>query len=105
MKSLIQAVVVAAAFAAPVVSFAQSNQPVSRTQVRAELLLLEKAGYSPHGRDPYYPADIQAAEARVAAQNGAARAENTGFGGASSGSSQSGVSAANTSGKSIYAGH
>ncbi|KLU25083.1 hypothetical protein EOS_16770 [Caballeronia mineralivorans PML1(12)] len=105
MKSLIQAVVVAAAFAAPVVSFAQSNQPVSRTQVRAELLLLEKAGYSPHGRDPYYPADIQAAEARVAAQNGAARAENTGFGGASSGLSQSGVSAANTSGKSIYAGH
>jgi hypothetical protein len=105
MKSLIQAFVVAAVLAAPVLSFAQSNQPVSRTQVRAELVLLEKAGYSPYGRDLYYPADIQAAEARVAAQNGTATAENTGFGGASSGSSQSGLSAANTSGKSIYAGH
>jgi hypothetical protein len=105
MKSLIQAVVVAAVLAAPDASFAQSNQPVSRTQVRAELVQLEKAGYSPHGRDPYYPADIQAAEARVSAQNGTARAENASFGGASSGSSQSSEPAGNATGKSIYAGH
>ena len=67
MKSLIQAVVVAAVLAAPVSSFAQSNQPVTRAQVRAELIQLEKAGYQPGRSYPYYPADIQAAQARVAA--------------------------------------
>ncbi|SEJ33637.1 DUF4148 domain-containing protein [Paraburkholderia diazotrophica] len=82
MKSLIQAVVVAAALAAPVAAFAQSNQPVTRAQVRAELIQLEKAGYNPsRGEDPHYPADIQAAEAKVAAQNAA-----TGVGGVTSGS-------------------
>ncbi|MFL9964916.1 DUF4148 domain-containing protein [Paraburkholderia sediminicola] len=87
MKSLIQAVVVAAALAAPVAVFAQSNAPVTRAQVRAELVQLEQAGYNPaHGEDPYYPADIQAAEAKVAAQNGAA----SGYGGVVSGSSDAG---------------
>ena len=87
MKNLIQAVVVAAALVAPVAVFAQSNQPVTRAQVRAELVQLEKAGYNPaRGEDPYYPADIQAAEARVAAQNGAA----SGYGGVVSGSSDAG---------------
>jgi hypothetical protein len=86
MKSLIQAVVVAVALAAPVVVFAQSNQPVTRAQVRAELIQLEKAGYNPsRGEDPNYPADIQAAEAKVAAQNAA-----TGVGGVTSSSSASG---------------
>ncbi|MEX3934084.1 DUF4148 domain-containing protein [Paraburkholderia phymatum] len=86
MKSLIQAVVVAAAFAAPVAVFAQSNQPVTRAQVRAELIQLEKAGYNPsRGEDPNYPADIQAAEAKVAARNAA-----TAVGGVTGGSSASG---------------
>lgn len=90
MKSLIQAVVVAAVLT-PVVSFAQSNQPLTRAEVRAQLVQIEQAGYSPaRGRDPYYPTDIQAAEARVAAQNGTAQAETTGYGSATSGSSQSG---------------
>jgi hypothetical protein len=85
MKSLIQAVVVAAALAAPVAVFAQSSH-ITRAQVRAELIELEKAGYNPsHGEDPYYPADIQAAEAKVAAQHAA-----SGFGGAVSGSSDAG---------------
>jgi len=87
MKSLIQAVVVAAALAAPVAVFAQSNAPLTRAQVRAELVQLEKAGYNPaRGEDPYYPADIQAAEAKVAAQNGA----TSGYGGVVSGSSDAG---------------
>ncbi|MGV2287847.1 DUF4148 domain-containing protein [Trinickia sp. YCB016] len=86
MKSLIQTVVVAAALAAPVVVFAQTNQLVTRAQVRAELIQLEKAGYKPaHGQDPYYPADIQAAQAKVAAQNAA-----TGAGGVAGGSSDAG---------------
>ncbi|RFU45676.1 DUF4148 domain-containing protein [Paraburkholderia sp. DHOC27] len=91
MKSLIQAVAIAALFAAPVASFAQSNQPLTRAEVRAQLVQLEQAGYSPsHGRDPYYPADIQAAEARVSAQNATAQADNTGYGSVSNGSTQAG---------------
>jgi hypothetical protein len=90
MKSPIHAVVIAVALAAPVASFAQSNQPVTRAQVRAQLVQLEKAGYRPGvGDDPDYPVDIQAAEARVAAQN--ATASNTGYGASTSGSSQSGA--------------
>jgi hypothetical protein len=92
MKSLIKAVAVAVVLAAPVVSFAQTSQPVTRAQVRAELVQLEKAGYNParSSRDPYYPADIQAAEARVAAENGS----TSGVGGAVNGSSESGAVAA-----------
>jgi hypothetical protein len=117
MKSLIQAVVVAAALAAPVAAFAQSNQPVTRAQVRAELVQLEKAGYNPaRGEDPYYPADIQAAEARVAAQNAknpavqASVADTSGVGGVVSGSSASGAPAAvrpaaNDGMKPLYFGH
>ena len=88
MKSLIQAVVVAAALAAPVAVFAQSNQPITRAQVRAELVQLEKAGYHVgDGDNTTYPVQIQAAEAKVAAQQIAA---NGGYGGAVSGSSDAG---------------
>jgi len=91
MKSLIQVVAVAAVLATPVASFAQSNAPVTRAQVRAQLVQLEKAGYRP-GENDYttYPAQIQAAEVRVAAQNDA----TSGIGGAVSGSSAAGALAA-----------
>ena len=104
MKSLIQAVVIAAVLAAPVASFAQSNQPVTRAQVRAELAQLEKAGYQPGHADPHYPADIQAAQARVDAQNGTAQAAASSFGGVVSGSSQSGHTVPANGAKSIYFG-
>ena len=88
MKALIQAVVVAAALAAPVAVFAQSNQPVTRAQVRAELVQLEKVGYHVgDGDNAHYPDAIQAAEAKVAAQNNA-------VGGVAVGSSASGAPAA-----------
>jgi uncharacterized membrane protein len=87
MKSLIQAVVVAAALAAPVAAFAQSSTPLTRAQVRAELVQLEKTGYHVgDGDNAHYPEAIQAAEAKVAAQNGAA----SGYGGVVSGSSDAG---------------
>jgi Domain of unknown function (DUF4148) len=93
VKSLFSAVALASALAAPAVSFAQqSNGPVTRAQVRGELVQLENAGWRPAmsmGNSPDYPAGIQAAEAKVAAQNGA-----TGVGGVVSGSSASGTSAA-----------
>lgn len=88
MKSLIRAVVITTALAAPALSFAQSSAPITRAQVRAELVQLEKAGYYPGGDDIHYPAAVQAAEARVAAQNGAA----SGYGGVVNGESQSGRS-------------
>ncbi len=112
MKSLIQAVALAAVLAAPAVSFAQSNQPVTRAQVRAELVQLEKSGYHPGGEHTNYPVQIQAAEARVAAENGqtgtvaAGVADTSGVGGVVSGSSASGASTARTTAgmRSFYAG-
>ncbi|CAB3645490.1 hypothetical protein LMG24238_00693 [Paraburkholderia sediminicola] len=102
MKSLIQAVVVAAVLAAPVASFAQSNQPVTRAEVRAQLVQLEKAGYQPGRADPYYPTDIQAAQARVAQQNGTAESS---YGGVATGSSQSGHPVPVNGPKSVYFGN
>ncbi|MFM0173612.1 DUF4148 domain-containing protein [Paraburkholderia sediminicola] len=89
MKSL-QAVVIAAVLATPVAAFAQqSNAPVTRAEVRAELVQLEKAGYNPAKRDnATYPADIQAAEARVAAENSSMQAAAQGVGGVTSGATQ-----------------
>jgi hypothetical protein len=86
---LVQSLVVAAALAIPAVSsFAQSNQPVTRAEVKAQLVQLEKAGYQPGAGDrTQYPRNIQAAEARVSAQNGAA----TDVGGVAEGTSASGT--------------
>jgi hypothetical protein len=72
MKNLFVCLAVAAgALAAPALSFAQSsNGPVTRAEVRADLVRVEKAGYQPAvGEDINYPADIQAAEAKIAAQD------------------------------------
>lgn len=90
MKLSTRMVLIAALVAAPVASFAQSSQPVSRAQVHAELVQLEKAGYDP--RDwIHYPENIQTAEAKVAAQTATAQAAVTGYGGAADGASRSGA--------------
>jgi len=107
VKSFIQAVVLAAALASPIASFAQSNGPITRAEVRAELVQLEQVGYNPgRAADPDYPTNILAAEARIATQNG----ETSGFGGTLSGNSASGVATAPShSGSSgiepVYFGH
>ncbi|TDN61978.1 DUF4148 domain-containing protein [Paraburkholderia sp. BL10I2N1] len=71
MKSILQ-IAVTVMLAVPVASFAQQpNEPLTRAQVRAELAQVVKAGYNPGRRDiGKYPADIQAAEARIATQHG-----------------------------------
>ncbi|WP_322060859.1 DUF4148 domain-containing protein [Paraburkholderia sp. J63] len=85
MKSLLKAAVVAAIVAVPALSFAQSQQqPVTRAQVRSELAQLRAAGYDPSDW-MHYPENIQAAEARVAADKA-----NTAYGPSTSGTSQSG---------------
>jgi Domain of unknown function (DUF4148) len=67
MKNLICAIL-AAVLVVPAVSFAQtSNGPVTRAEVRADLVQLEKAGYQPAAKQNHYPDEIQAAEARVQA--------------------------------------
>ncbi|KLU23108.1 hypothetical protein EOS_27190 [Caballeronia mineralivorans PML1(12)] len=108
MKSLIQALVVAAVLAVPAVSFAQStqsNQPLTRAEVKAQLIQIEKAGYNPATANDYdYPANIQAAEARVAAQNGGASS----YGGVANGTSDSGAAVQSAFGdnvRSVYMGH
>ncbi|KVF20323.1 DUF4148 domain-containing protein [Burkholderia vietnamiensis] len=95
MKSLVQAVVVAAALVAPVVSFAQSGSALTRAQVRAELVQLQQAGYNTaRGEDPHYPEAIQAATARVADQQRAVAqaqgADASGYGAQVQGASASG---------------
>ena len=45
MKTLACLVLASGVLASPLVSFAQSTAPVTRAQVRAELIRLEEAGY------------------------------------------------------------
>ena len=68
MHPIVRLTLVASVLSWSTTSFAQSAcDPVTRAQVRAELVRLEQAGYQPAaGDDPYYPEDIQAAEAKVA---------------------------------------
>ena len=95
MKSLIKTVALVVVVAAPLASFAQTEQPLTRAEVKAQLKQVEQAGYNPgRSNDSDYPADIQAAEARVAAQNGTTRADATGYGTTATGSSQAGSGAA-----------
>ncbi|ABE33368.1 hypothetical protein DR64_4958 [Paraburkholderia xenovorans LB400] len=87
MKSLIKAATLVVVLAVPLASFAQSEQPVTRAEVKAQLKQLEQAGYNPAvATDAVYPADIQAAEARVSARNNAA----TAYGPSTAGSSETG---------------
>ena len=49
---------------------AASAQGLTRAEVRADLVRVEQAGYNPSiANDATYPADIQAAEAKIAAQD------------------------------------
>lgn len=97
MRSLIKAVAIAAVLAAPVVSFAQSSQqPVTRAEVRSDLIQLEHAGYNPStSNDANYPGDVQAAEQRVQMQNPTVAqtqptADTSGYGAPMSGTTQAG---------------
>ncbi|MGX7000862.1 DUF4148 domain-containing protein [Caballeronia sp. KNU42] len=87
--------VVAAALAFPIASHAQeTTSTLTRAQVRAELVQVEKAGYRPGNNDPHYPDDIQAAEAKVAAADGSPVNIGSGFGGVTSGTFASGMRSA-----------
>lgn len=85
MKTSIYKLIAVALMSLPLVVKAQSVSPVNRAEVRAELVQLEQAGYRPGDRDIHYPDALEAAEARVHAQQ-----ETSGMGGANAGSSESG---------------
>lgn len=90
MKKLIPAVVVAAALAIPAISFAQSGeQGLTRAQVRAQLVELEQAGYNPSNDHATYPANLQAAQARVNEQH-LASGDTSGYGAPAAGTAQAG---------------
>ncbi|WP_322102952.1 DUF4148 domain-containing protein [Paraburkholderia sp. J41] len=112
-RTFVQAALVAALVAAPALSFAQAqvqnNGPLTRAEVKAQLIQLERAGYNPAtADDATYPNEIQAAEARVAQQQGVAQAqapETSGYGPSTSGSSQSGQPATVRPSQSVYFGN
>jgi len=85
---VIQSLIVAAAVALPALSFAQSNQPLTRADVRAQLVELQKAGYNPASDHTQYPRNIEAAQARVDAQKGLSMPSH---GSSTSGTSASGA--------------
>ena len=108
MKALIQTLIIACALAAPALANAQSttqstNGPVTRAEVRSDLVRIEQAGYNPGRKDPYYPADIQTAEAKVAAEPSSPATAAVG-GVAMSGTSQSGSPDMQPASRSIYFG-
>ncbi|BCG05170.1 hypothetical protein PPGU19_097380 (plasmid) [Paraburkholderia sp. PGU19] len=94
MKSTIFALAAATLLAVPVAAYSQTQQGPTRAQVRAELQQLEQAGYnSAKVEDPRYPADVQAAEGRIAGQRGMTEYSD-GYGGTTAGSRSTGSRAA-----------
>ncbi|MBS2129584.1 DUF4148 domain-containing protein [Burkholderia thailandensis] len=80
LEDIVKSIVIIAAaatvlLAAPALSFAQSSpSPLTRAQVRQELLDLESVGYNPSlGDGDDYPDDIIAAQERLAAKRLAER--------------------------------
>ena len=77
------------ALGAPAISFAQTDGPVTRAQVKAELARLEQAGYDPTGSGTDYPVGMRAAEAQLARHGTDHSAP--GYGGQREGTSESGT--------------
>ncbi len=106
IKAFVPVLVIASALAAPTFAFAQnSNGPVTRAEVRSELVQLEKetAGYNPSTDCVDYPKNIQAAEARVNAQQG-----DSAYGASTNSMVNSGAPRANvtmSNPNSVYFGH
>lgn len=90
MKKPVKAVMVSLALISPLASFAQTNQQsLTREQVRADVIRVEKAGYNPLAWADFPEGEMLAAEFRVADRRARA-AEAAGYGSGWSRSSQSG---------------
>jgi hypothetical protein len=93
IRQIFTASMVASALAVPAVTFAQQHSGLTRAQVRAELAQLRAAGYQGDS-ETSYPAQIQAAEARVSAQQAQSAAASS-YGPGAGGSTASGAGASN----------
>ena len=94
MKRILVCIALAAgALATPVLGFAQSAPgALTRAEVRADLARVEHAGYNPsRADDADYPADIQAAEAKIAAEDVSQRTNDAVGGVSPAGHSASGA--------------
>lgn len=88
MNSSIKVALATAVLLVPAFAFAQSNEPLTRDQVRAQLVQLEKAGYNPLADCPgECPESLRHAEAVIAQQQANT---NAAYGPASNGTVQSG---------------
>jgi hypothetical protein len=115
MKTFTKAIAIAAIIAAPAAAFAQATtdnqQPLTRAEVKNQLIQLEQAGYNPStANDPSYPNDIQAAERRVQQENAPVaqqgNADTSGYGPSTEGSSASGTTMQPVPrNQSVYMGH
>ncbi|WP_322104405.1 DUF4148 domain-containing protein [Paraburkholderia sp. J41] len=80
----------------PAISYAQygNDRPLTRAEVRQQLIDIENAGYNPAIADDLnYPADIQAAQRRLAQSQAAAQnggPNTSGYGAPARGATQSG---------------
>jgi uncharacterized protein DUF4148 len=105
MRSVIKVTLISVMLITPALAFAQTvstrtdNAPLTRAEVRADLVRVEQAGYRQN--KTHYPADIQAAEAKLEASNGS--------GGVVAGTGESGVSVnatgASTTAQMLYRHH
>lgn len=94
MKLIANAAALSAAMLLPFAAYAQSTAPLTRDQVRQQIIEIENAGYNPSTSDPTaYPENIQAAQRRLDALKA-----NGGYGGVASASVSSG------SGRTFYQG-
>ncbi|HKT95943.1 MAG TPA: DUF4148 domain-containing protein [Paraburkholderia sp.] len=89
MNTIIKMLALSLAVSTPAMSFAQStSDSMTRAQVQGQLVRLDQAGYRQN--KTHYPADIQSAENRMAAQGTAASNTNASYGGAADAMAQSG---------------
>ncbi|KLU21092.1 hypothetical protein EOS_38180 [Caballeronia mineralivorans PML1(12)] len=93
LKPLISASLVTTTLVVHSLAVAQVTQPVTRAQLENELAQLREAGYRPSTDKNGYPYNIEAAEARLRAQNGVA---NTSYGSMDQGSVSSSSSGPDT---------
>ncbi|BET11203.1 DUF4148 domain-containing protein [Pandoraea sputorum] len=108
MKAIVSALLVSCAIAAPFSAFAQStgntNAPLTRAQVRADLIRYESAGYRPTGSELNYPANIERVSAIVAQRDAHAGVANVKGGAGASGVSTGNQPVTDADGNSLYFG-
>ncbi|KAB0655727.1 DUF4148 domain-containing protein [Burkholderia diffusa] len=106
MKFAIRTIILAVAIS-PALAFAsQSSGGLTRAEVRAQIVQVEKAGYNPARKDIHYPQSIQQAEARIRSSETATQADASGYGPAQPAGFGSGsMIQRHASSRSLYAHH